>query len=112
MSSLSQDTFVQLAELQKSLEQGVRATVVDVRSLEEFAAGHVAGAINIPADQLLARAGEIPADAPVVTVCNFGGARSCGAAEQLRASGREDVSVLHGGMAAWDQSTTDKGEPA
>jgi rhodanese-related sulfurtransferase/biotin operon repressor len=44
-------------------------TVLDVRPPEEFAAGHVPGAINIPLDQLEQRLGELPSDREVVAYC-------------------------------------------
>ncbi len=42
------------------LEQVANAVIVDVRSPDEFAAGHVEGAINIPLDALAERASELP----------------------------------------------------
>lgn len=45
------------------------AIVVDVRPAEEFAAGHVAGALSIPLSALEARLSEIPADREVVAYC-------------------------------------------
>ena len=77
--------------------------VVDVRSPEEFAAGHVDGAINIPLDTLAERVSEIPKDARVVTVCGKGGGRSEGAAEQLRALGFRSARPLCGGTQRWLQ---------
>ena len=47
------------------------ATIVDVRSPAEYAAGHVPDAINIPVDELEARQSEIFQDRPVVTYCNM-----------------------------------------
>ena len=79
------------------------AVVVDVRSPEEFAAGHVDGAINIPLEELPARAAELPKSQLVVTVCGKGGGRSDRAAEQLRAQGFEQVRPLCGGTHAWQQ---------
>lgn len=38
------------------------ATVVDVRTPQEYAQVHVAGAINVPADRLAAEAGRLPGD--------------------------------------------------
>jgi rhodanese-related sulfurtransferase len=47
--------------------------VVDVRTPEEFATGHVPGAINIPHDQLAERHGEIgPPATPVLLYCRSG----------------------------------------
>ena len=92
-------TCVEPAELRGASS----AVIVDVRSPEEFAQGHVEGAINIPLDALALRASELPRDAPVVTVCGKGGGRSERAAEQLRASGFPSARSLCGGTRAWMQ---------
>lgn len=78
--------------------------VVDVRSAAEFGAGTVPGAIHLPADQLGALAGKLSKDATIVTVCNHGGSRSCGAAEQLRAMGFENAAALKGGVHGFDSN--------
>ena len=63
------------------------AKVVDVRTPEEFAGGHVPGAINIPYDQLPARAAEIgPPSTTVVLYCRSG-RRSGIASEALQKAG-------------------------
>jgi phage shock protein E len=63
------------------------AKVVDVRTPEEFASGHVPGAINIPYDQLPRRAAEIgPPSTKVVLYCRTG-RRSGMAAEALQKAG-------------------------
>jgi MFS family permease len=77
------------------------AIIVDVRSPEEFAAGHVDGAINIPLEVLTQRTPELPKSAAVVTVCGKGGGRSERAAEHLRALGFSWVRSLCGGTHAW-----------
>lgn len=43
--------------------------VLDVRPGEEYAAGHVAGALSIPLDELVERLGELPGDAEIVAYC-------------------------------------------
>jgi rhodanese-related sulfurtransferase len=50
------------------------AAYVDVRTPEEFASGHVAGAINIPHDQMSARYNELAAFyySPIVVYCQSG----------------------------------------
>ncbi len=61
--------------------------VVDVRTPEEFASGHVPGAVNIPYDQLPARAGELGAPStPILVYCRTG-RRSGVAAQTLREKG-------------------------
>ena len=84
------------AEVALALQAG--ATVVDVRTPAEFLAGHVAGATNLPLDELPARAAELPTDRLVVVYC-ASGARSARAAAALRATGRTVVDA--GTMAAF-----------
>ncbi len=49
-----------------------RPLVLDVRTAEEYAAGHLPGAVNIPVDELRSRLGELPADRRIVTYCQLG----------------------------------------
>lgn len=77
------------------------AVVIDVRSPEEFAAGHVDGAINVPLEALAARAAAFPKGAVLVTVCGKGGGRSERAATALRALGFHSARSLCGGTQAW-----------
>lgn len=44
-------------------------TVIDVRPPEEYAQGHIAGALNIPLDTLTARLQELPLDREIVAYC-------------------------------------------
>jgi MFS family permease len=85
------------------LRRDSNAVVVDVRSSEEFAAGHVEGAINIPLETLSQQASVLPKDALVVTVCGKGGGRSESAAAELRALGFGSARSLCGGTQAWMQ---------
>ena len=62
-------------------------TVVDVRTPEEFAKGHVPGALNIPYDEIGARVKEIgPPTTPVLLYCYSGG-RAEAAAHTLAEKG-------------------------
>lgn len=55
-------------ELLKRVRDGV-VTVIDVRPPEEFAAGHVAGAVNIPIDKLRGRLKELKTSKEIVAYC-------------------------------------------
>ncbi|MEB1083484.1 rhodanese-like domain-containing protein [Citrobacter portucalensis] len=101
MSKHKQPSFIDPQALRELVRCDEKVVIVDVRSPEEFAAGHVEGAINIPSDQLAAQAGVLPVDANIVTVCNLGGARSCNAAKQLHQMGYEKAVPLQGGTRAW-----------
>ena len=77
--------------------------VIDVRSAEEYAAGHVPGAVNIPHDQVASRLAEIPKDKDVVLYCRSG-RRSGLAAETLEANGYKDLQLLQGDMPGWEKA--------
>jgi rhodanese-related sulfurtransferase len=79
-----------------------KTTIVDVRTADEFAAGHLRDAKNIPLADLSARIGELDKakTRAVVVVCQSG-ARSDKAARQLAAAGFDEVVSLDGGIAAW-----------
>jgi rhodanese-related sulfurtransferase len=79
------------------------ATIVDVRESKLFAAGHLPNARSIEPTDLSKRLTDLPPKRPVIVVCEDGRAASS-AAKTIRQSGREDVHVLDGGMAAWRAS--------
>jgi rhodanese-related sulfurtransferase len=70
-----------------------QATVVDVRTREEYAGGHVAGSINIPLSELPGRMDELRAMKNLVLCCASGG-RSGQAAQFLKTNG---VACTNGG---------------
>ncbi len=76
------------------------ATVIDVREPEEFANGHVPGAVNLPQADLATRLDELPHDRPVFAICQ-GGFRSLRAAQFLKQRGFSDVASVKGGTEAW-----------
>lgn len=62
---------ITVAEFEKALKSG-SAIVVDARSAEEYARGSLKGSVNIPAEEIAARIGELPGERPVVTYCSTG----------------------------------------
>jgi len=86
------------AEAHRLVDAGAR--LVDVRTPGEFGGGHLPGAVNIPLDQVSARAAELKeAGRPVVLYC-ASGARSGQAKRILVGAGLADVHDL-GGMGRW-----------
>ncbi len=51
---------------------GEQAFLLDVRTLQEFASGHIPGAANIPVDDLRSRLGELPRDRQIAAYCQVG----------------------------------------
>ena len=51
---------------------GERPFLLDVRTPQEFAGGHIPGAVNIPVDDLRSRLGELPRDREIAAYCQVG----------------------------------------
>jgi phage shock protein E len=90
-----------------ALEQRLAAapgalTLLDVRTPEEFAAGHVPGARNIPVQELAARLSELDTarNGDIVVYCRSG-RRAASALQTLQARGFEHLLHLDGDMQGW-----------
>lgn len=75
------------------------AVLLDVRTEQEFQAGHLDGAINIPVQVLEQRWSELPKDKEIVVYCRSG-QRSARAQRLLKTHGLTQVFDL-GGMGNW-----------
>ncbi len=103
-------TEVTVQETQEKLQ--ANALIIDVREAEEYAAGHLPGAVLIPRGvlefqidchpQLLARVSDKAAlaDTPMVLYCRSGG-RSALAADRLQSMGYRRVYSMAGGFNQW-----------
>ncbi len=82
-----------------------KAVLIDVCEPAEFAAGHAAGARNIPLGSLEGAKG-LPTNKtlPVVVMCASGG-RAVRAAAQLRKLGHDKAVAVAGGTAAWREAS-------
>lgn len=96
-----ESTTIEASELRALLAGGTPPVLLDVRSAEEYAAGHVEGAINVGEDALPAWMDRQPRDLPVVTICGKGGGRSDRAAGRLRECGFDSARALVGGTLGW-----------
>lgn len=81
-----------LDKIEEDNKQKETILLIDVRSPEEYNAGHVKHAINMPLDDLESRLGEIESfkDKAVVTICNTG-KKSAKAQELLKNNGFTNV---------------------
>jgi thioredoxin 1 len=93
---------VSLEQFEKLLAEKSNALILDVRTPEEFAAGHVKGAVNLNIydagfkDALT----KLDKTKPVLVYCKAGG-RSADAATQMQELGFSEVYNFGGGMLAW-----------
>ena len=74
--------------------------LLDVRTMSEYASGHVPGAINIPLDQLPYRIAEVDRSKPVIVICASGN-RSQTGARVLKQAGFDQVYNFQGGTMVW-----------
>jgi glyoxylase-like metal-dependent hydrolase (beta-lactamase superfamily II)/rhodanese-related sulfurtransferase len=77
--------------------------LIDVREPEEFAGGHVPGAVNVPQAELAGWQAEVPRDHPLLLICQSG-RRSLRAAQFLAQRGFDRVANVAGGTTAWAES--------
>jgi rhodanese-related sulfurtransferase len=76
--------------------------LVDVREDDEWADGHIEGALHVPLGELAARLDELPDDKTVVTMCRSG-RRSMQALGVLSEGGYDTLHHLDGGILAWQR---------
>jgi phage shock protein E len=93
------------ALLERAKKMDESFVIVDVRTPEEFAQGHVPGAINISHDKLVDRIGELMGakNKDVILYCKSG-RRAAMAAETLKANGFTKLLHLDGDMQKWTEA--------
>ncbi len=98
----SAGTPISAAQLAHRIQAGSPPLVLDVRTREEYAQGHIPGAINIPHDELPTRLAELPiAKSEEVVVHCHSGRRAQLAEGTLRGSGYSNIRDLKGHWQGW-----------
>ena len=87
-------------ELKARLERGERPVLLDVRQDWEVEICALDGAVNIPIEEIEARAAELEAKDEIVVYCHHG-MRSAAVVRFLAARGFDRVKNLTGGVAFW-----------
>ncbi|MDH4271912.1 MAG: rhodanese-like domain-containing protein [Candidatus Aminicenantes bacterium] len=109
--------FITLAEAEdlfaRKIQTGEGAVFVDSRSRQDFAAGHIPGALNLPVGELknekkmpsggsLSTALSFPEDQLLVVYCEGGDCQtSVSLAKLIHERGFMDIRILSGGWAEW-----------
>ena len=97
MAEAGEPREISREQARKLIEEG--AQLIDVRVEHEWEVGRIAGASQLPLDELAERAGEIDRDRPVILYCR-GGTRSSMATAALEAAGY-DAAKLSEGIVGW-----------
>ena len=96
-------TSISPSELHAQQQKGTAPLIIDVRTAEEYSAGHVPDAVNIPHTDLAKRLGEVKSQNGVALYCMIGPRARLGE-ETLREAGVTKIYHLEGGFAAWRES--------
>ena len=94
--------FFKRADINAGVEQyrsTSGAVLLDVRTAEEYAGGHIPGSVNVPLGKLEGVDQTAKKDTPLFVYC-YSGARSASAAAELEGNGYESVRNI-GGIAGW-----------
>lgn len=103
-SAMAADAPLDAAQLLQRQQAGQAPLLLDVRHTDEYADGHIAGALNIPVEQLASRAGVlgVPRDTEIVVYC-VSGKRATKAQQTLSSLGYTHVRLLDGSLNTWRQ---------
>jgi phage shock protein E len=107
VAQASETALISPPDLQKQLQAGPeKLLLIDVRTWEEFQAGHLTGAVHVPLAEIVNAAGVAQirdqlADRQLIVYCRSG-RRSQLALEKLRSAGLSGQS-LSGGLIEWRQ---------
>lgn len=96
---LAQPKIVTVDDLKAALSNP-RVFVIDVRTPQEFAQGHVKGAVNWPLQEIDRWWNRVPKDRVVYIHCNTQN-RSAVAVQYLMNKGYQNLNLVHGGIQAW-----------
>jgi len=96
-----------VAHVYQHVQQGERSPVpfmiLDVRTAEEYAEGHIQGAVLIPVQTLKEHLSEVPKNKQVYVYCHSG-KRSARASTLLAEHGFTNIENVVGGIVAWKKS--------
>ncbi|AYQ36222.1 thioredoxin [Runella sp. SP2] len=101
-STANENGAISAAEAHKRIKDNPKLTIVDVRTPEEYAQGHLENAHNIDwnSNSFENKIDGFERDKPILVYC-LSGARSAAAAEKMRSFGFKNVLEMENGMMAW-----------
>lgn len=101
LSFLRDKSLVSADGVKEALDKKSAVTIVDVRTPEEYAEGHIAGSVLVPVQTLQEELGKLPQkDATLFVYCRRG-IRGAKAVDLLKKSGYTNVHNMTGGIEVW-----------
>ncbi len=93
---------VSVQEAKDLIDKKPDIVILDVRTVAEFNDGHIAGAINIPVEELSNRVSELNKGDELLVYCRTGN-RSTTAVSILKEAGFTKIYHMHEGISVWIQ---------
>ena len=91
---------ISVSDASAMIQSSPNLVILDVRTADEYAQGHLKGAINIPLSDLPVQIGELDRNRPILIYCRTG-VRSAQASTILVNAGFTQVYDMEGGLNAW-----------
>jgi len=95
-------SYVEVDKLNEAIKQGIPTFILDIRTPEEYASGHLKGSLNVPFDDLEKRRSEIQ-PFPKVVVVGINELQEFQASVQLYDMLLIQPFILKGGINAWQK---------
>lgn len=96
------ETFSTMTQQEVLSEQSTELLIIDVRTPQEFAAGHVPNAINIPVAMIQEGKFDFNNESKKIVVYCRSGRRAQAALNELHDAGFDNLFHLEGDMSAWE----------
>ncbi|MFZ2492812.1 MAG: rhodanese-like domain-containing protein [Thermoanaerobaculia bacterium] len=93
---------ISVDEAKAAIDRG-EVTVLDVREMDAYLAGHIPGALHIPLTRVEGEIPYLPKGKPIVTYCTCPAEETSGAAAAILEKGGMQSMALTGGLGAWQQ---------
>jgi len=99
------EQYIAVSEVERLLREDNTVILIDARTADEFAEGHVPGAINVSIPDLaeFVRNRDHTVGGLLITMCGSTG-RGEKAAAALASLGAKYIAILHGGLKAWKEA--------
>ncbi|RUA17970.1 MAG: sulfate transporter, partial [Clostridia bacterium] len=103
ISSAEAIPTISVEALAKALQGPAPPVVLDIREPREYKRSHIPQAQNLPFSKIISQPPEAPSDRPVVLVGRTS-RRSRRVAQYLQKRGYDNISILEGGLQAWENA--------
>lgn len=95
-------SFIDIYKMREKIAAGDDMVILDVRTIKEFDAGHIDGAMNIPIDDLRRNLDRLDRKGQIIIYCKTGYRAYLGL-RILKNSGFSDIKLLNGSYMSWER---------